>query len=101
MIPTYIGGEDARPLSETIFNYESTPEDSVANDEISTMVSEKLRILRDTKQPTRSRYRDLRLIATDPISLQELGDQYSVSKERICQLKPELRLTSKSSCREN
>ena len=29
---------------------------------------------------------DLRLIATDPISLQELSDQYSVSKERIRQL---------------
>ena len=94
--PTYVGREDSRPLSETISNYESTPEDVVANDEISDLVTEKLQEFYATLNNQRDRdIWDRRLISSDPISLQELGDQYKVSKERIRQLEARIKANLK------
>jgi len=94
--PTQIGGEDSRPLSETISNYEATPEESIANEEIADLVSEKLNEFYETLNNQRDRdIWDQRLIATDPISLQELGDTYNVSKERIRQLESRIKANLK------
>ena len=94
--PSYVGSEDSRPLSETISNYDSNPEEYVANDEVSSMVKEKLNEFYEALKNERDRdIWDQRLISTSPASLQELGDKYGVSKERIRQLESRIKANLK------
>lgn len=83
-----VGGEDSRPLSDVVTDENQVgPEETVASNELGTIVQEKLRAFEATLEDERERaiWRE-RLVAADPASLSDLGDRYDVSKERIRQI---------------
>ena len=71
------------------------PEALVADEELQALLKEKLGEFRKTltgKEKDLAIF-DERLVADDPLTLQELGDRFGISRERVRQL--EQRLTSK------
>ncbi len=90
--PISVGDDNARTLSESVPGWEDTPDETVANDEIASMVSQKLAEFYESLTSERDQdIWNLRLIANSPISLQELGDSYSISKERVRQLESRIK----------
>ena len=93
--PIGMNDENARSLSETISGWEDTPDEHVANEEISSRISQQLQEFYETLTNPRDQVIwNRRLIADSPVSLQELGDEYGISKERVRQL--ESRIESQS-----
>lgn len=85
--PIGMNDDNARSLSETISGWEDTPDEYVANEEISSRISQKLQEFYETLTNPRDQVIwNRRLIADSPVSLQELGDEYGISKERVRQL---------------
>ncbi len=85
------GGEgDARVLdllpAETM-----SVEDSVANFELFSLMTEKLSEFRETLEGRDLEIIEERLLAEDPITLQELGDRWGVSRERVRQVEEALK----------
>jgi RNA polymerase sigma-32 factor len=71
------------------------PETLLASEELQTLLKGKLAIFRETllaKEKELAIFDD-RLVAEDPLTLQELGDRFSISRERVRQL--EQRLTTR------
>ncbi len=71
------------------------PDSLVAHEEIQALLSDKLSAFRETlagKEKELAIF-DQRLVAEDPLTLQELGDKFHISRERVRQL--EQRLTGR------
>ena len=90
--PLSVDDDNARTLSESVGTWDDTPDDHAANDEIASLVSQKLQDFYETLDNSRDQaiWND-RLIADSPISLQELGDAYGISKERVRQLETRIK----------
>ena len=89
--------DNARTLSETISGWEDTPDEYVANEEISSRISQKLQEFYETLVNPRDQVIwNRRLIADSPVSLQELGDEYGISKERVRQLEGRIKKNLKT-----
>jgi RNA polymerase sigma-32 factor len=71
----------------------SGPDTAVAEGEIQQMVKAKLADFRTTLKGKDIQIFDDRLVAEDPLTLQELGDRFGISRERVRQL--EARLTGR------
>jgi RNA polymerase sigma-32 factor len=69
------------------------PEATVESTELSELVRERLEEFRKTLSGKELQIFDERLVAEEPLTLQELGDRFGVSRERVRQL--EARLTGK------
>jgi RNA polymerase sigma-32 factor len=69
------------------------PESAAENAELSEIVRDQLTEFRKTLSGKELDIFDKRLVAEEPLTLQELGDQFGVSRERVRQL--EARLTGK------
>lgn len=83
-----VGGEEGRSLAEVVpDDVQSGPEDTVAGNELGSLVQEKLKQFEQTLDDERERaiWRE-RLVTHEPASLSDLGDRYDVSKERIRQI---------------
>ena len=68
------------------------PEAQMADNELQALVKDKLREFRSTlvgKEKDLAIF-DLRLVADDPLTLQELGDRFGISRERVRQLEQRL-----------
>lgn len=65
-------------------------DDACADDERRQLVAERLAVLRQELTARDQAILDERLMADDPMSLQELGDRFGVSRERIRQLEERL-----------
>lgn len=68
------------------------PETQMADNELQALVKEKLASFRKTllgKEKDLAIF-DLRLVADDPLTLQDLGDRFGVSRERVRQLEQRL-----------
>jgi RNA polymerase sigma-32 factor len=68
------------------------PEALMADEELSALVKDKLTDFRKTligKEKDLAIF-DLRLIADDPLTLQDLGDRFGISRERVRQLEQRL-----------
>jgi RNA polymerase sigma-32 factor len=92
-----VGDSDGRPIAkiDLMPSAGQGPESLLAEGEIQALVKEKLDAFRKTLD---GREKDIaifdeRLVAEDPLTLQELGDRFGISRERVRQL--EQRLTSK------
>lgn len=95
--PISANDDNARTLSESVSGWEDTPDETVANKEIADLVSEKLSEFYETLTSERDQdIWNLRLISNSPISLQELGDKYSISKERVRQLESRIKRNLKT-----
>ena len=90
--PLSVDDDNARTLSESVGTWDDAPDEHVANDEIASLVSQKLQAFYETLDSERDRaIWNERLIADSPISLQELGDTYGISKERVRQLETRIK----------
>jgi RNA polymerase sigma-32 factor len=90
-----VGDTDGRPVSrlDMMPTSASGPDAAVADGEIQQMVKAKLADFRTTLKGKDVQIFDDRLIAEDPLTLQELGDRFGISRERVRQL--EARLTGR------
>jgi len=70
-----------------------TPELATESAEMEQMLHEQLEVFRKTLSGKEELIFDKRLVADEPLTLQELGDQFGVSRERVRQL--EARLTGR------
>ena len=90
--PLSVDDDNARTLSESVGTWDDAPDEHVANDEIASLVSQKLQAFYETLDSERDRaIWNERLIADSPISLQELGDTYGISKEQVRQLETRIK----------
>lgn len=67
------------------------PEGATETAELSLLVREKLEEFRETLSGKDTTIFDRRLVAEDPVTLQQLGDEFGVSRERVRQLEARLR----------
>jgi RNA polymerase sigma-32 factor len=90
-----VGDTEGRPVSrlEMMPTQVSGPDTAVAEGEIQQMVKAKLADFRTTLKGKDIQIFDERLVAEDPLTLQELGDRFGISRERVRQL--EARLTGR------
>lgn len=90
-----VGDTEGRPVSrlEMMPTSMSGPDAAVADEEIQQMVKEKLADFRTTLKGKDVQIFDERLVAEEPLTLQELGDKFGISRERVRQL--EARLTGR------
>jgi RNA polymerase sigma-32 factor len=90
-----VGDTEGRPVSrlEMMPTSISGPDTAVAEGEIQQMVKAKLADFRTTLKGKDIQIFDDRLVAEDPLTLQELGDRFGISRERVRQL--EARLTGR------
>ncbi len=77
-------------LMDTISTTRNVPEDHVARDEVSELLSSKLGEFRETLDTRDQIIWDERLMADEPKTLQEVGDMFGVSRERARQLESRL-----------
>lgn len=91
-----VGDNDGRAVSrvEMLASSNVGPDTAMADGEFNMMLRERLASFRTTLISEKDiAIFDERLVAEDPLTLQELGDRFGVSRERVRQL--EARLTSK------
>jgi RNA polymerase sigma-32 factor len=90
-----VGDTEGRPVSrlEMMPTSMAGPDTAVADGEIQQMVKAKLADFRTTLKGKDIQIFDDRLVAEDPLTLQELGDRFGISRERVRQL--EARLTGR------
>ncbi len=92
-----VGDAEGRSIAKVDMmpSLEEGPESMVADEELQALLKEKLRGFRETLvgKDKEIAIFDERLIAEDPLTLQELGDRFGISRERVRQL--EQRLTSR------
>jgi RNA polymerase sigma-32 factor len=85
------GDHDAATLMDFLADKHPTAEDEVAATEYRRLISDKMaefgRKLKGKEQVIFQR----RLLAEEPLTLQEIGDQYGISRERVRQLENRLK----------
>ena len=92
-----VGDADGRSIAKVDLmpSAGDSPDTLVAHEELQALLSDKLSSFRETlagKEKELAIF-DQRLVAEDPLTLQELGDKFHISRERVRQL--EQRLTGK------
>ena len=87
------GDDDGRSLSETVSSVSSaSPEERAAKHELSDLVHTKLAEFAEGLLDDRERtIWTMRMVATDPVPLSQLGEQFGVSKERVRQLEARMK----------
>ncbi len=87
-----IGGEEGRPFGDTFAAPGDLPDDEVADAEMMSMVTGAMRAFGETitnERETIIWYH--RLMSEDPLTLQEVGDQFGVTRERARQIEAKLK----------
>jgi RNA polymerase sigma-32 factor len=89
-----VGDADGRAISKVDMmpSAGAGPETQMADNELQSLVKDKLKEFRTTlggKEKDLAIF-DLRLVADDPLTLQELGDRFGISRERVRQLEQRL-----------
>lgn len=92
-----VGDADGRATTrgDLLASPRESPETLLGDEEVGLMLREKLAVFRETligKEKELAIF-DERLISEEPLTLQELGDRYGISRERVRQL--EQRLTTR------
>jgi len=88
------GDEDGRTRGEVMADQTGfTPEDNVSAGEVHGQVQQAFAAFRETLDERDQAIWDQRLQAENPVRLEDLGDQFGVSKERVRQL--EVRIKSR------
>jgi RNA polymerase sigma-32 factor len=91
-----VGDADGRAISKVDMMPAAGagPEAAMADEELQSLLKEKLGEFRKTltgKEKDQAIF-DLRLVADDPLTLQDLGDKFGISRERVRQLEQRLLL---------
>lgn len=90
-----VGDNEGRPTSrmDLLPSTAAGPDESAESSEIHELLKQHLAEFRKTLKDKDIAIFDKRLVADEPLTLQELGDEFGVSRERVRQL--EARLTGK------
>jgi RNA polymerase sigma-32 factor len=88
-----VGGADGRPIArvELIPNRMSLVDDLLAEEELGDILRDKIHEFGATLKGKERRIYDERLIAEDPRTLQDLGKDFGVSRERVRQIEKRLK----------
>jgi RNA polymerase sigma-32 factor len=78
--------EDGTSLIDFIADKHATAEEAVATAEYRELMREKMAVFARTLKGKEEVIFRTRLLAEEPVTLQEIGDQYGISRERIRQL---------------
>jgi RNA polymerase sigma-32 factor len=78
-------GEDATML-DVLKSTADTAEEAVADAEFRTLIGQRIREFGQTLKDKDRVIFDHRLLAEDPMTLQEIGDRYGISRERVRQI---------------
>jgi len=81
-----VRAEGTTPMIELLPHDDGTAEVEVADREFNELMRTKLAEFRETLEGRELEIFDERLLAEDPMTLQQLGDRYGVSRERVRQL---------------
>jgi RNA polymerase sigma-32 factor len=79
-------GDDSREVGDLLPGASASAEDNVADAELRKVFMERVREFAATLDPRDRRIVDARILAEEPLSLQELGTEFGVSRERVRQL---------------
>lgn len=92
MPPTASGkdGETLPPLSDTIDVSAESLDDTLAKNEITALVQRAITDFRKTLKPREVSLLDRRILAEEPATLQEIGEEMGVSRERVRQIEERL-----------
>jgi RNA polymerase sigma-32 factor len=86
-----VSGEGDAKVLDTLPSQTASVEDTVADSEFFSLMTEKLGEFRERLEGRDLEIFDERLVGEDPITLQELGDRYGVSRERVRQIEEALK----------
>ena len=85
-------GEDASTtMADFIPSGSATPEEEASQSQIKAMLSDKIAEFGKTLKPRNKVFWEKRIIAEDPVTLQDLADEYGISRERARQIDEALR----------
>ena len=86
------GSDDGRPVSRLDMMSSSGPafDEIIADEELGDMLKDKIYAYGETLEGREKVIFDKRLVAEDPQTLQTLGDEFGVSRERVRQLEKRL-----------
>jgi len=85
------GDEESATLLDFMADQRATAEEEVAATEYHQLVSEKMAEFARTLKGKQQVIFTKRLLAEEPLTLQEIGDQYGISRERVRQLESRLK----------
>jgi RNA polymerase sigma-32 factor len=78
--------DDRREIGDLLAGPGKNAEQSVGDEGLRRVFMDRVREFADTLEPRDRRIVDARILAEEPLSLQELGDEFGVSRERVRQL---------------
>jgi RNA polymerase sigma-32 factor len=78
--------DESATLMDILADRQATAEDTVAAAESQDLISQKMKEFGRTLKGKEQVIFDKRLLAEEPLTLQEIGDQYGISRERVRQL---------------
>jgi RNA polymerase sigma-32 factor len=85
------GDEESATLLDFMADKKGTAEEEVATNEYRELISEKMAEFAKTLKGKEQVIFAKRLLAEEPLTLQEIGDQYNISRERVRQLESRLK----------
>jgi RNA polymerase sigma-32 factor len=87
-----VGESDGRPLSrvELLPSLAEAQDEALSGHELGTMLRERLQEFAKTLQGKEKTIFEERLMADEPVTLQEIGDRFGISRERVRQLEKRL-----------
>ncbi len=87
-----LGDSEGRSVArvELMAGDDQATDEAVAATELSTMLNKHLAIFRERLEGKELAIFDKRMVAEDPVTLQKLGDEFGVSRERVRQLEARL-----------
>jgi RNA polymerase sigma-32 factor len=74
-----------------LLSSDETPEEAVADKHYQKVVGEKMREFGETLEGKDKTIYEKRLLAEEPMTLQEIGEQYGISRERVRQIEERLK----------
>lgn len=84
-------GDDSREVFGSLLpDHKSDAEEQLSDAQTKTLLSEKLREYRQALSGKEAEIFDTRILAEKPVTLQELGDKYHISRERVRQIQEKM-----------
>ena len=84
-------GDEAGTMLDFLADPHATAEEEVSTTEYQQLISEKMAAFGETLEGKEEAIFHQRLLAEEPLTLQEIGDQYGISRERVRQLESRLK----------
>jgi RNA polymerase sigma-32 factor len=88
---TAIDDSEGRSLLDVLASPEQTAEQHVADAEFRAQVTEKIRSFGATLKDKEAVIFEARLLAEEPLTLQDIGEKYGISRERVRQIEARLK----------